>query len=280
MTHIIKNSISRLDFTVWLLVIAFFCGSAVLFDGNLQLSFIGASGIIIEMLIIGVSIETIIHALKDTKGIGTITGFITNGPEALCLLVGLFVGDIIFAASTPLGSNFMNPILLLIAATICGKFFSLFKTHPFFTWTTISLTAFMAVLFFLIHENLYWFWIAAVVIPTVIIFFKRPEEHLIVDDDATEEPSNKIWLIPAVILLTTAGYFLDSVVNFSAQSSHAPKGVIGFLVLSTLTSWPEFKSCLSLLQRGNVLAAILNITVSNITNIWLAAIGVTSYLLL
>lgn len=101
MTHIIKNSISRLDFTVWLLVITFFCGSAVLFDGNLQMSFIGASGIIIEMLIIGVSIETIIHALKDTKGIGTITGFITNGPEALCLLVGLFVGDIIFAASTP-----------------------------------------------------------------------------------------------------------------------------------------------------------------------------------
>jgi len=100
------------------------------------------------------------------------------------------------------------------------------------------------------------------------------------DDDDSEEPSNKIWLIPAVILLTVAGYFLDSVVNFSAQSSHAPKGVIGFLVLSTLTSWPEFKSCISLLQRGNVLAAILNITVSNITNIWLAAIGVTSYLIL
>lgn len=280
MTNIIKNSISRLDFTVWLMVIAFFCGCAIVFDGNLQMSFIGASGIIIEMLIIGVSIETIIHALKDTKGIGTITGFITNGPEALCLLVGLFVGDIIFAASTPLGSNFMNPVLLIAAALICSKFVLIFKTNPFFTWITISLTACMAVLFFVIKESYYWAWIAAVVIPTVIIFFKRPEEHLDEEDEENEEDSNKIWLIPAVILLTVAGYFLDSVVSFSAESSHAPKGVIGFLVLSTLTSWPEFKSCLSLLQRNKVLAAILNITVSNITNIWLAAIGVTTYLLM
>lgn len=244
------------------------------------MSFIGASGIIIEMLIIGVSIETIIHALKDTKGIGTITGFITNGPEALCLIVGLFVGDIIFAASTPLGSNFMNPVLLVIAAILCAKFTSLFKTHPFFTWLTITLTACMAILFFLIQVRYYWIWILAVVIPTVVIFFKRPEEKIIEEENDPEEQSNKIWLIPAVILLTVAGYFLDSVVSFSAENSHAPKGVIGFLVLSTLTSWPEFKSCLSLLQRNNVLAAILNITVSNITNIWLAAIGITSYLLM
>ena len=116
-------------------------------------------------------------------------------------------------------------------------------------YATILITAVMAILFFLIKENMYWLWIAAVVIPTIIIFIKRPEEHVIEKDDDQEEPSNKIWLIPAVILLTVAGYFLDSVVSFSAQSSHAPKGVIGFLVLSTLTSWPEFKSCISLLQR-------------------------------
>jgi cation:H+ antiporter len=51
------------------------------------------------------------------------------------------------------------------------------------------------------------------------------------------------------------------------------------VVLASLTSWPEFKSCIVLLKRGNRLGAILNITVSNITNIWLAAIGIAAYLL-
>ena len=63
----------------------FFCGSSLLFGGNLQFPFLGASGVIIEMLFIGMFIEIIIDCLKHTKGIGTITGFITNVPEALCL---------------------------------------------------------------------------------------------------------------------------------------------------------------------------------------------------
>jgi len=87
-----------------------------------------------------------------------------------------------------------------------------------------------------------------------------------------------LWLLPAIIVLTGAGYFLDPVVSFAATHSHAPKGVIGFVVLATLTSWPEFKSCIILLKRGNRLAAILNITVSNITNLWLAAIGIAAFL--
>ena len=90
----------------------------------------------------------------------------------------------------------------------------------------------------------------------------------------------KHWLLPAVILLIGAGYLLDGVVSFAAEHSRAPKGVIGFFVLATLTSWPEFKSCLSLLNRGKILAAVLNITVSNVTNIWLAILGVGTYLVL
>lgn len=278
MKHILIESISRLDMVVWLLVITFFCGCSLLFGGDLQMSFLGASGIIIEMLLIGMSIEIIIDSLKNTKGIGTITGFITNGPEALCLLVGLLVGDIIFAASTPLGSNFMNPVLLIVAALICGYLKTTITTHSVFTWTTIVFTAAMAVTFFILSPEYYLYWILAVVAVTTVMFFKRPEET---EDNGDDEESavSKAWLFPAILLLTGAGYFLDSVVSFSAEHSHAPKGVIGFIVLSTLTSWPEFKSCLSLFQRNNPLGAILNITVSNITNIWLAALGISAYLL-
>ena len=56
--------------------------------------------------------------------------------------------------------------------------------------------------------------------------------------------------------------------------------MIGFFVLSALTSWPEFKSCISLFRRGKPLAAVLNITVSNITNIWLAIGGILVYLMM
>ena len=55
------------------------------------------------------------------------------------------------------------------------------------------------------------------------------------------------WLMPAILILTVSGYYLDPIVSFAAHHSHAPKGVIGFIVLATLTSWPEFKSCLALL---------------------------------
>ncbi|MBU0960010.1 MAG: sodium:proton exchanger, partial [Proteobacteria bacterium] len=111
MKQLMLDSVTPLDLVVWLLVLAFFCGSALFFHGNVQLSFIGACGIIVEMMIIGLSVEIIIESIKHIKGIGTVTGFITNGPEALCLIAGLAAGDVLFAASTPLGSNFMNPIL-------------------------------------------------------------------------------------------------------------------------------------------------------------------------
>ena len=278
MRQLILSSITRLDLVVWVLVLAFFLGSSLLFQGNLQLSFIGASGIIIEMMLIGLSIEIIIESIKHIKGIGTVTGFITNGPEALCLVVGLVAGDILFAASTPLGSNFMNPILLVTAAILCKRTLQTVKTKPSYSIITILSTATLAVSFFIIPESFYKYWLILAILLTVPLFILRPDEGEEKSDEMYHEDARK-WLIPAILLLLGAGYFLDPVVTFAAENSKAPKGVIGFLVLASLTSWPEFKSCLALLSRNKPLAAILNITISNITNIWLAASGIGFYLL-
>lgn len=262
---------------VWILVIIFFCGSSLLFGGDIQMSFLGAAGIIVEMLIIGLSIEIIIDALKKHKGIGTLTGFITNGPEALCLIVGLAVGDILFAASTPLGSNFMNPLLLFAAGIVCGALLKIFKCKPLYTITTILLTMLFASGFYFIGADHYLWWTTGALGVTIPLFFLRPGE--VHTESHEDDTTSKKWLLPAVLILIGAGYFLDSVVTFAADNSKAPKGVIGFFILATLTSWPEFKSCIALLNRGKVLAAILNITVSNITNIWLATTGIVFYLL-
>ena len=279
MKDFLLASIGRLDLAVWLLVILFFCGSALLFHGDLHMAFIGSAGIIVEMMLIGLSIEILIESLKTTKGIGTITGFITNGPEAICLIVGLVAGDIIFAASTPLGSNLMNPILLFFAATICGQLSRTFNTSRRYTVMTISLTVALAITFFFLPERYYLPWLLLSLIITMVLFFLRPAENKKTDEEETEIPSIIRWFIPSLLILTGAGYFLDPVVTFTSTHSHTPKGVIGFLVLATLTSWPEFKSCLALLARRKHLAAILNITVSNITNIWLALVGIGLHLL-
>jgi len=274
---LVYNSFTRLDLVVWILVLFFFCGSSLFFGGNLQQSFMGASGIIVEMMIIGLSIEIIIESIKHIKSIGTITGFITNGPEAICLIVGLVAGDVLFAASTPLGSNFMNPVLLVIAAFICGKATQTIRIKPLYSAVTIISTASLAVIFYTLEEHNYIYWLLAALLITVPLFFLRPSEGEEESDEMYHEGARR-WLIPAVLLLFCAGYFLDSVVSFTALHSKAPKGLIGFLVLATLTSWPEFKSCLALLSRNKPLAAILNITISNITNIWLAASGVAYHL--
>lgn len=276
MRQLLADSIGLIDLLIWLLVIFFFCGSALLFDGDLTLSFIGAGGIIVEMMIIGICIEVIVESLKQTRGIGTITGFITNGPEALCLIVGLAVGDILFAASTPLGSNFMNPLLLFIAALLCRQFIPVLRCRPLYSLSTIIVTACFAGGFFFIPEGHYFLWLIGACAVSTPLFFLRPgEPEPPAGDGDIAHP--KYWLLPAVVLLIGAGYLLDSVVSFAAEHSRTPKGVIGFFVLATLTSWPEFKSCLSLLNRGKTLAAILNITVSNLTNIWLAVLGVAYY---
>jgi len=269
------NSIGRIDMICWILVVVFFCTCAVLFNGDLNLSFIAAGGVVLVMILIGLSIEVIIETLKKVRGLGTITGFITNGPELVCLVVGLMVGDVLFAASTPLGSNFMNPVLLISAALVCRVFSKAMKTNWQYSLTCIVLTAGLAVSFYTISMTHHIYWMAAGLVITGILFFKRPPEPA---EQSLEDVVIARWsIIPAVIVLIFAGYFLDPVVSFASEQSHAPKGVIGFFVLATLSSWPEFKSCLALLSRGKYLAAVLNITVSNITNIWLAIAGVATY---
>ena len=285
MKTFLRHSISYLDLISWALVFVFFCGSALINNGNITLATAGAFGVIVEMFFIAVSIEIVIDCLKNTKGIGTLTGFITNGPETVCLIAGLIAGDIIFAASTPLGSNFINPILLIIAALLCYRLKSVLSQNRLFTFVTISSTALLAGSFFFLNTNSYQLWLLVATAITVPLFFFRPNEEA---NDGTNDGTNdekeehsfspSYWLFPAITCLTVAGYYLDRVVSFAAEQSMAPKGVIGFVVLATLTSWPELKSCMALLKRNQILAAILNITVSNITNIWLAAVGIATYL--
>lgn len=270
-------SINKLDIFCWMFVLFFFGGSALVTGGDLLRSGVGAAAIIFEMMIIAVAIEIIIECLKNSKGIGTLTGFITNGPEAVCLIVGLLVDDIIFAASTPLGSNFMNPLLLLVATLVTGQTLSLARIKPLYTILTTVTTAALAGGFFLLTKDKYLFWLLLCIFLTLPLFLLRPAEPTRDDEEHTLQPSR--WLFPAILILTIGGYFLDPVVSYAAHHSNAPKGLIGFIVLAILTSWPEFKSCFSLLKRKQHLAAILNITVSNLTNIWLASVGVCCYLL-
>lgn len=277
--YFVADKVTRLDMTVWLLVLCFFCGSALIMGGDIQKSFLGAAGVIVIMFLIGTSIEMIIEVIKNVKGIGTIVGFITNGPELICLLVGLFITkDVLFAASTPLGSNFMNPVLLIVAALWTKNAILTIKTEPKYTILTVGTTASLAVLFYVLPEELYWHWCFVAFFTTLAFFMNRPEEDHKNGDEKEEVAFHKILIIPAILLLFVAGYFLDPTVSFAAEYSKAPTGVIGFIVLSTLTSWPEFKSSLALFNKGNVLAAILNITVSNITNIWLALAGIVYYI--
>lgn len=277
MKRFLIDSVGKLDIVVWGLVLLFFLGSALLFGGNFPLASLGALAIITEMLVIGLAVEVIIECLKNKKGIGTLTGFITNGPEAIALIVGLVVGDVIFAASTPLGSNFMNPVLLLVATLLCSRLVMTLKTKTGYFIPSVMLTAAIAASFFFIPESVYIWWIGIAMAISVPLFLLRPNEIKEEDEDYSFTPG--LWLPAAIVLLTIAGYYLDAVVSFTATHSMAPKGVIGFFVLATLTSWPEFKSCLALLKRDNYLGAILNIVVSNITNLWLAVLGVAVYLL-
>ncbi len=278
------DSIGRLDVLCWCLVIVFFSGCAFLFEGNFLASLAAALGVVFVMLLIGLSIEIIIEALKGVKGLGTITGFITNGPELICLIAGLVAGDILFASSTSLGSNFMNPLLLTSAALVTGSFWATFRTNWRYTALCLLLTSGFAVVFYVLPQRFFGLWAIIGVIAMLVLFLKRPEELELESGEELgqgEKESMKIpgWAIfPASILLIAAGYFLDPVVSYASLQSHAPKGVIGFFVLATLSSWPEFKCCLGLLRRRRYLSAILNITVSNITNIWLAIAGVVTWL--
>jgi cation:H+ antiporter len=265
-----------LDLVIGGLVLLFFLISAITSGGDVLRAVAGGLAIMLVMFVVGAAIEVIIDSLRDIPGLGTAVGFITNGPEMLCLLVGLIGDDIIFAASTPLGSNFMNPIMLLAAGLITATLGSVFLRDRILTVTTLVVTAGLAAVFFLLDDDQYVVWIAIVTVASIVLFMRRPSDPAQLSDGG----GLPRWAAaPAALALVVAGYWLDPVVTLTAEASRAPKGLIGFFVLAALTSWPEFRSCLGLLRRGRTTSAVLNITVSNITNLWLAGLGVAVYLL-
>ena len=138
------------------------------------------------------------------------------------------------------------------------------------------ITAILAISFFNIQESYYVYWIILSFIISLWLFFKKYNHQEDVEDEQVIE--NKIYLPLGIIILLISWFFLDPIVNFTAEASKSPKWLIWFLVLATLTSWPEFKSVLALLKRKKTLDAFINILVSNITNLWLAIIWVTIWL--
>jgi len=74
MKQFLVNSVGRLDMICWILVVIFFCGCSLMFDGDLNQSFIAAGGVVLVMILIGLSIEVIIEILKDVRGRSLPTG--------------------------------------------------------------------------------------------------------------------------------------------------------------------------------------------------------------
>ncbi len=269
-----RRWIDKLDIFIWVAVVGFFLISALKNGGNLSLSIIASLGVIFTMTLIGIAVEVIIETLKSLKSAGMIMGFVTNGPEAVVLLIGLITGDALFGTSTPLGSNIMNPIMLLLAGLSSGFLVRFLKKDEDFLFLGIILSSFTALSLYLIPENFYPIWIVIAFFVTLILFQRKFLEEF----EEGREKASKKFLIPAILLLIISGYFLDITVEFASEVSKAPKNLIGFLVLAALSSWPEFKSCRSFFKRGKARSAKINIMVSGITNIWLAIIGVLFYL--
>ena len=277
MKKLLVESIQKLDFVIWGITLLFFLSSAIILWWNINESFIWASWIIVLMFLVWFSIELILSALKNVKWVWKITWFITNWPEALVLIVWLIGWNVLFAASTPLWSNLMNPILLFIAILITGYLLKLkkFKYNLFFILSFI-LTAIFAVIFFQIPENYYLYWIIISFLVSIYLFTRKLDDDEEIEIEAEEV--SKIYLPLWLAILLVSWYFLDPVVDFTAEASLAPKWLIWFLVLATLTSWPEFKSVLALLKRNKTLDAFENILVSNITNLWLAIIWISIWM--
>jgi cation:H+ antiporter len=269
--------LDRYDVISWIIVILFFLTSSLIFHGNTTNSLLGASGIIVLMLIISISITILLDIMKNYPKVGEIAGYITNGPEALCLIVGLVHSKIVFAVSVPLGSNFANSILLIFAGIIAGRFSKVISTEWKRTWSTILLTMMMAGGFFWKSSTLFRLeWVIVSLILSIVLYIIKPDEYNYGKEK--DGVTSRYWMIPAILSLIAAGYFLDPLVSFTAKNSLVPEGLIGFVALSFMTSWPEFRSTLSLITMQKFRSAIIHIVVSNITNLWLAITGTIIYL--
>ena len=279
MKKILVESIQKLDFVIWGITLFFFLWSAILLWWNINESFIWASWIIVLMFLVWFSIELILSALKNVKWVWKITWFITNWPEALVLIVWLIAWNVLFAASTPLWSNLMNPILLFTAILITWYLIKLRDfNYKWFFIISFIITAIFAIIFFKIPENYYLYWIIISFLISVYLFTRKFDEEEEIEEITVDV--SKLYLPLWLWILLISWYFLDPVVDFTAEASMAPKWVIWFLVLATLTSWPEFKSVLALLKRNKTLDAFENILVSNITNLWLAIIWISIWMMM
>lgn len=278
MNAFFKKHIHLIDFVSWLVVLLFFSTSAFVFQGVLEGTFWGALGIVLLMLIITISINVILESLRHHKRIGELAGYITNGPEALCVLVGLLNHKMLFAASVPIGSNFANPLLFAFAILLAGQLPKLFSKQALQAGAVLFLTAFIAAAFYLASDRSFYIAWMLVVLPISFLLYRmKPKET-----EHQEEVSvgRKELIVPAVLFLIAAGYMLDPVVSYTAESSKLPEGVIGFIVISFLSSWPEFRSSLALVKCERFKSAFVNVYVSNLTNLWLVVIGVIGYLFL
>ncbi len=278
MKVLLKPSVDNLDFLAWGLVLLFFMTSALLFGGDLAQTFFGASAIIILMLFVSHAITLILEVLTHHPRLGEITGYITNGPELLCVIVGLFHGKLAFAIGVPLGSNFANPVLLAVAALAAGQIGSFFRASPARGTGILVGTMILAASFFAFDKGPWlWVWAGATLLFSLWFYKHRgSEDHF---ELSTTEALSDVYLLPAILILVGAGYFLDPAVSFTASASHVPEGVISFCILSFITSWPEFRTSLSLMRRNRLQAGVMNIIVSNITNLWLAIAAAATYLL-
>ncbi len=267
--------VSLLDVFIWGFVFCFFLYFSEKSGGDVIQTILASLGVVVVMTVIGVCIEIIIDVFQNIKGLGTFLGFLTNGPEMVVLLVGIIANDPLFGVSTPLGSSVINPLMLILAALATGMLIKLLKAKSVYGMLCVLFTAFIALVFYLTPVEFYPLWLIVATIGTVVFFFLRPKE-LKNEDNFSDIPR---WVVvPAIIGLIVAGYYLDPVVEFAGEVSGAPKNTVGFLVLAALSSWPEFKSCVVLFKKKMILAASNNIFVSNITNIWLATAGVLFYL--
>jgi len=267
--------VGRVDVVIWIAVMVFFFFSALINGGDVYLSLFAAGAVVSVMTIIGASIEVIIEIFRNMRKIGTVLGFVTNGPEMVVLVVGIATGDVLFGISTPLGSSVINPFMLVLAVLVSRTAVKHFRINSVYTISCIVLTVILALLFYILPEGYYWVWIAISFLITVVLFILIPEEK----EPEKELSSLPLWVVvPALVTLLVSGYFLDIVVAFARDVSNVPKGLIGFLVLATLSSWPELKSTLVFFRKNRIRSAAINIYVSNISNIWLAVVGVVLYL--
>ena len=265
----------RFDVLGWVLVLIVFLVSAGITHGHLLHAFLGSLGIVVLMLMVSYSIGLILGILENHEKLGELSGYITNGPELLCVLVGLANAQWKFGVSVPLGSNFANPVLFLISALLAASFWGLFNPFKLKPWLLLLGTMGLAGWFYL--NPPVWLWVVVATGSTVVFYLLKPPDTAPIPENET--PASMMMLLPAIIILVASGYALDPMVSFAATASNLSKGLIGFFILSFLTSWPEFRTMLSLFRINRPEAAWLNCIISNITNLWLAAGGAVAGLL-